>query len=126
MPPKVAKGSARERLANRRSPTRIPDAHAADAVTVTDGTRDVGSAPERFLTVGEAATFLRLSELWLAKARMRGDGPPFVKFGRSIRYVESALLEWTKSHLRLSTSEPDASAGASGASGPSSAYGANR
>ena len=51
MPPKVAKRSARERLANRRSPTRIPDTHAANAVTVTDGTRDVGSAPKRLLTV---------------------------------------------------------------------------
>lgn len=60
---------------------------------------------ERLLTPREAASFLRVSESWLAKARMRGDGPPFVKVGRSIRYPESALLGWTKSHLQLSTSE---------------------
>jgi hypothetical protein len=36
---------------------------------------------------------------------MRGDGPPFIKIGRSIRYSESALLQWTKAHQRLSTSE---------------------
>ena len=60
---------------------------------------------ERLLTAREAANFLRLSSSWLAKARMRGDGPPYVKFGRSIRYSEGALVQWMKSRLRLSTSE---------------------
>jgi predicted DNA-binding transcriptional regulator AlpA len=60
---------------------------------------------ERLLTVGEAANFLRLSLSWLAKARMRGDGPPYVKLGRSIRYRETDLVHWTKGHVRLSTSE---------------------
>jgi len=36
---------------------------------------------------------------------MRGDGPPYVKIGRSIRYGEAALAQWMKSRLRLSTSE---------------------
>ena len=86
-------------------------------MTTSNSTRIQSPSADSFLRVGEAATFLRVSELWLAKARMRGDGPPYVKFGRSIRYVESALLEWTKSHLRMSTSEPDGNADASGASG---------
>lgn len=60
---------------------------------------------ERLLTPKEAANLLRLSPSWLAKARMRGDGPPYAKLGRSIRYSEGALLQWMKSHLRLSTSE---------------------
>ena len=60
---------------------------------------------ERLLTPKEAAHFLRFSTSWLAKARMRGDGPPYSKLGRSIRYPEAALHQWTKSHLRLSTSE---------------------
>ena len=38
---------------------------------------------ERLLTTRDAAAFLRLSQSWLAKARMRGDGPPYVKIGRS-------------------------------------------
>ena len=41
---------------------------------------------DRLLTPREAADFLRVSKSWLAKARMRGDGPPYVKVGRSIRY----------------------------------------
>jgi hypothetical protein len=48
---------------------------------------------ERLLTPKDAASFLRVSLSWLAKARMRGDGPPFVKLGRSVRYREDDLIE---------------------------------
>ena len=54
-------------------------------------------------TPKEAAHFLKLSTSWLAKARMRGDGPPYIKFGRAVRYDEVALLQWMKSQQRLST-----------------------
>jgi len=37
-----------------------------------------------------------MSVSWLAKARMNGDGPPFVKFGRAVRCEETALHQWTK------------------------------
>ena len=60
---------------------------------------------ERLLMVSEAADFLRLSQSWLAKSWMRGDGPPFVKIGRAIRYRESSLVQWLKSNQRRSTSE---------------------
>jgi predicted DNA-binding transcriptional regulator AlpA len=60
---------------------------------------------ERLLTPREASAFLRVSESWLAKRRMVGDGPPYVKIGRSIRYPEAALLQWMRGHLHLSTSE---------------------
>jgi hypothetical protein len=58
------------------------------------------------LTPKEAATLLKVSVSWLAKARMRGDGPPYICISRrSIRYVLAALLQWMKSRQRLSTSE---------------------
>ena len=60
---------------------------------------------DRLLTPRDAATVLRLSPSWLAKARMLGDGPPYVKLGRSIRYRHGALEQWMKSRVRLSTSE---------------------
>jgi len=60
---------------------------------------------DRLLTPKETADFLRVSQSWLAKARMRGDGPPFAKFGRAIRYPENGLIAYTKSRMRLSTSE---------------------
>jgi len=53
----------------------------------------------------EAAKLLKVSLSWLAKARMRGDGPPYIKVGRSIRYADAALIQWMKSRQRLSTSE---------------------
>ena len=34
----------------------------------------------------EFAKILKISISWLAKARKRGDGPPFINAGRSIRY----------------------------------------
>jgi excisionase family DNA binding protein len=61
--------------------------------------------PNLLLTASEAAQYLRVSLSWLAKARIRGDGPAYVKVGRSVRYLESALIEWMKSRRRLSTSE---------------------
>lgn len=57
------------------------------------------------LTPQEAAQRLRLSISWLAKARMRGDGPPYIQIGRAIRYTEAALIQWMKSRQRLSTRE---------------------
>ena len=57
------------------------------------------------LTPKEAANRLRLSTSWLAKARMRGDGPPYIRIGRAIRYPEEALNQWMKGRWRLSTSE---------------------
>jgi len=53
----------------------------------------------------DAAKTLSVSESWLAKARLRGDGPRYVKIGRAVRYLESALREYIKSRTRGSTSE---------------------
>lgn len=53
----------------------------------------------------DAASFLGVSLSWLAKSRLRGDGPRFVKIGRSVRYPRSSVLEYIKSRTRASTSE---------------------
>jgi predicted DNA-binding transcriptional regulator AlpA len=57
------------------------------------------------LTAKEVATLLNVSPSWLAKARMRGDGPPYICIGRSVRYAEPAVIQWMRSRQRLSTSE---------------------
>jgi predicted DNA-binding transcriptional regulator AlpA len=67
--------------------------------------KSVPLAAIKLLTPKEAAELLKVSLSWLAKARMRGDGPPFIKIGRSIRYSEAGLFQWMKSHQHLSTSE---------------------
>jgi hypothetical protein len=63
-----------------------------------------GSLPQKpvgpalvLLTPKKAAKLLKVSLSWLAKARMRGDGPPYIGVGRQIRYSEAALLQWMKS-----------------------------
>ena len=58
------------------------------------------------LTPKETAAKLKVSLSWLAKARMRGDGPPYAPVGRSIRYPEIDLIEWMRSQRRTSTSSP--------------------
>ena len=63
------------------------------------------ASPLNLLSPKEAARLLKVSLSWLAKARMQGDGPPYIRIGRSIRYSEAALLQWLKSRQRLSTSE---------------------
>ena len=81
-----------------------PIAKEAEPVLPPRSARESKSG-DRLLTPNEIAEFLRVSLSWLAKARMRGAGPPFVKVGRSVRYPEGALAQWMKSNLHLSTSE---------------------
>jgi predicted DNA-binding transcriptional regulator AlpA len=78
-------------------------AYGPDRISFNPPTTKTGAGIERLLTPKEAAHFLRLSLSWAAKARMRGDGPPYIKIGRAIRYSEAALLQWMKSRTRTST-----------------------
>lgn|SRR5215211_2224372 len=52
----------------------------------------------------DAAKMLNVSVSWLAKSRLSGTGPRYVKIGRSVRYPLSALLEFIESRTRCSTS----------------------
>ena len=61
--------------------------------------------PEALLTVADVARLLRVSLSWLAKSRLTGEGPRFVKIGRSVRYPESFLREYIRMRTRSSTSE---------------------
>jgi len=51
------------------------------------------------------AELLGVSLSWLAKSRMSGTGPRFVRVGRAIRYTETALREYIRSRTYSSTSE---------------------
>ena len=50
------------------------------------------------LTDPEAAFYIRMSESWLRQSRMRGnpDAPPYVKIGKSVRYLKTDLDDWLK------------------------------
>jgi predicted DNA-binding transcriptional regulator AlpA len=42
------------------------------------------------------------------RRRASGDGPPYYRLGRSIRYDRNEVLEWVRQRRRKSTSEPEA------------------
>jgi hypothetical protein len=62
-------------------------------------------AAKKYLPNNEAADHLGLGHQTLPKMRLRGDGPPFLKFGRRVMYAIEDLDEWARSRRRRSTSE---------------------
>jgi Helix-turn-helix domain len=58
-----------------------------------------------FLTVAEAASYLRLKKRTLDNMRWIGTGPKFRKHGGRIYYHVDELKEWSFNSRRNSTSE---------------------
>jgi len=46
------------------------------------------------ITEKDAAKYLKFSRVTMWRWRQRGGGPPWVKIGRSIRYLEDDLKIW--------------------------------
>jgi len=65
--------------------------------------KDEAESP--FLTVEEAAIFLRLKKRTLDNMRWMGTGPKFRKHGGRIYYHRDELQEWSLNSRRQSTSE---------------------
>lgn len=61
---------------------------------------------DRLLTQSEVAERLGTSERFLEVHRVTGDGPPFVKVGRVVRYRPAAVAAWIEQRERISTSDP--------------------
>jgi len=53
----------------------------------------------------QAAQILDVKKSTLEAWRCRGGGPPFIRYGRAIRYRESDLQEFIESRVRRNTSE---------------------
>jgi hypothetical protein len=68
--------------------------------------------PESRLTPEQAAEVLNISVSKANKDRMTGDGPPYEKSGRTVRYRYGTLLEWMAAHTRRSTSDQGRTASA--------------
>jgi len=49
---------------------------------------------EEILTSAEAAKLTKMSVVWFTKMRWKGQGPPYRKRGRSVRYLKTELLAW--------------------------------
>lgn len=83
--------------------TSSPEIGAAKATAAIAHTKIID--PDKLYPPKIAADHLNMSTSWLAKARLRGDGPRYVKFGRSVKYQGLDLIEYRKSKKRQSTSE---------------------
>lgn len=49
---------------------------------------------------------LGFTDAWCQRSRWAGQGPPFVKIGRNVRYRKSDVVEWIGSQKRVSATEP--------------------
>ena len=65
---------------------------------------------DTYMTPCEAAEYLRSSPSTLAKRRLFGGGPVFVRIGKAVRYRRSDLDAWMAGTARRSTSETSAMA----------------
>ena len=79
----------------RRRPPIISDALAASP----------GAPPRAHWITEQCAEHLRCSVDWLNAARGRGDGPPFYRLGRAVRYIPNAVEQWARERLVSSTSD---------------------
>lgn len=53
----------------------------------------------------QAAKFIGLAKPTLDKMRLVGNGPPYVKMGKSVRYRIEDLESWVASRIVTSTSQ---------------------
>lgn len=63
------------------------------------------AAGHPLLTPKQAAKYLGFSEGWMAKMRMRGGGPKYIRLGRKCRYTRTDLDAWIHAHRVSHTSE---------------------
>ncbi|WP_024879575.1 helix-turn-helix domain-containing protein [Methylosinus sp. LW3] len=68
-------------------------------------THDISALASEWLTPDDAGALLGVSKITLAAWRVKGGGPAYAKFGRSIRYPREALLKWMNSRVVASTSQ---------------------
>lgn len=59
----------------------------------------------QYANVKGAAKLLGVSESFLNKARLTGEGPPYAKFGHNVRYHVASVLNWAATQTRRSTSD---------------------
>ena len=59
----------------------------------------------RIVDTATAAAELSLAPITLAKMRIVGDGPRYLKFGRAVRYRISDLHEWIVQQEHSHTAE---------------------
>ena len=59
----------------------------------------------KLLSENELCEYLGKSRAWAQRARMEGNGPPFVKIGRTPKYPADSLVQWYMATERTNTAE---------------------
>lgn len=62
--------------------------------------------PEQYLNETELSELIRVHRRTAARLRAEGTGPPFVKFGGSIRYRRAAVDAWIAERESVSVLRP--------------------
>ena len=65
----------------------------------------IQKAIEQGLDTGDAAQVLNCAPATLAKKRVKGGGPKYVKVGARVIYMPSDLREYIEANRRASTSQ---------------------
>jgi predicted DNA-binding transcriptional regulator AlpA len=71
----------------------------------SNGREIVALQIETLLTPIQAASILQVKPNTLAKWRVTGEGPAFIRIGRAVRYSAREIARFIESHTRRSTSE---------------------
>jgi hypothetical protein len=61
---------------------------------------------EHYEDTSELARRTKTSQSYWNKMRVAGEGPPFVKIGKLVRYQPSVVDAWLAGLVRSSTSDP--------------------
>lgn len=108
--PQAGKTTERHLLSSTRDPaagsTAQPPSASARGVVAADTAASAALTVgmPRLLTQAQLAVYLGESEAWAERARWSGDGPPYVKLGRHVRYRAEDVEAWINAGLRTSTS----------------------
>jgi predicted DNA-binding transcriptional regulator AlpA len=62
---------------------------------------------QEYLKTKQAARYLGLSTQFLEIARHKGDGPPYLKMSKAVRYKRSDLDAWMEGFRQRHTSESE-------------------
>jgi hypothetical protein len=88
------------------------DNDALDIANPEPAGRPIPTDDDALLHEAEAAYLLGESVRTLQTRRIRGDGPRFVKLGRSVRYTRRELRSHVERRMRRSTSDRGGAAAA--------------
>src|SRR5690348_1442202 len=104
MTDKRKKGRAKTPRKEYKSPTKFHIDRRASRLLEDLAGDDAAKNNPDLLSTQQLSNFLNVSEQWLEQARSRGDGPNFLKFGKTVRYRKPDVQAWLEDRVQKRTS----------------------